>query len=73
MIQDHSTYLCWLDCRKITDDDVLLVDTIRKNTGLVLSAGSTFGDAGKGFLRINLACPKTMLIDGLERLMKGIK
>lgn len=73
VIQDHSTYLCWLDCRKITDDDVLLVDTIRKNTGLVLSAGSTFGDAGKGFLRINLACPKTMLIDGLERLMKGIK
>ncbi len=72
LVQDHSTYLCWLDCRKITDDDVLLSETIRKKTGLVLSAGSTFGVAGKGFLRINLACPRNMLYDGLERLKNGI-
>ncbi len=72
LVQDHSTYLCWLDCRKITDDDSLLVESIRKKTGLVLSAGSTFGEAGKGFLRINVACPRKMLYDGLERLKRGM-
>ena len=46
---------------------------IRKKTGLFLTAGSIYGEAGKYFLRMNIACPKTLLEDGLKRLKKGIK
>ena len=47
-------------------------NNIRKNTGLFLSAGEGFGGDGKHFLRLNVACPKTTLMDGLERLRNGI-
>ena len=56
----------------ITDNSTRLAAYIRKNTGLFLSAGEGFGGDGKHFLRLNVACPKTTLMDGLERLRNGI-
>ena len=44
---------------------------IRHETGLYLSAGNEFGGNGSNFLRMNIACPKTVLRDGLERLKRG--
>jgi cystathionine beta-lyase len=34
--------------------------------------GETYGEAGKGFIRMNIGCPKSKLIDGLNRLKKAI-
>ena len=45
---------------------------IRKQTGLYLSAGNQYGSNGKEFLRMNIACPKSILSDGLDRLRSGI-
>ena len=67
-----ATYLMWLDVSCITSDSGQLAKHIRKTTGLYLSAGSHYGKGGDGFLRINIACPRTRLEDGLERLKKGI-
>ena len=72
MVESHATYLCWLDVSDITDNSTRLAAYIRKNTGLFLSAGEGFGGDGKHFLRLNVACPKTTLMDGLERLRNGI-
>ena len=72
MTESKATYLCWLDVSNITDDSTKLAAYIRKETGLYLSAGKGFGGDGRSFLRLNVACPKATLMDGLERLKTGI-
>ncbi len=50
-----------------------LASRIREKTGLYLSGGAQFGGNGEHFLRLNIACPRAVLLDGLERLKKGIE
>lgn len=71
----EATYLMWLDCEKIlykNKKQVDLCDFIREKTGLFLSDGKTFRGNGENFLRINVACPRKILFDGLDRLKTGI-
>jgi cystathionine beta-lyase len=72
LVSGHATYLLWLDCSQITDDSTRLSADIRAESGLWLSAGSDFGGNGNQFLRMNIACPRESLEDGLNRLKKGI-
>lgn len=67
-----ATYLLWLDCGAITDDSGRLASAIRKKTGLYLSAGAQYGHGGETFLRMNIACPRVTLADGLERLEQAL-
>lgn len=71
-VPSEATYLLWLDCGGICDDTRQLAAFIRKSTGLYLSDGMQYGKGGERFLRINVACPKASVIDGLERLKRGI-
>ena len=73
MCPSDATYLCWLDCRPVTDDDERLCTHLRRQTGLVLSPGSQYGDAGRGFLRMNVGTRRELVRDGLERLSQGIR
>ena len=72
MVDGHATYLCWLDCRQISRDDLQLAADIRQKTGLFLSNGSQYGAAGAGYLRMNVACPRHMVEDGLDRLRRAV-
>ena len=72
-VPSQATYLLWLDCRKVTRNDRELCRHLRKQAGLYLSEGNAYGKAGEGFLRMNLACPGSMLQEGLERLQKGVE
>ncbi len=71
-IEAQGTYLLWLDCGEITDDAEKLADFIRQETGLYVNEGGEYGQTGRKFLRINLACPRSVLMDGLERLARGL-
>ena len=73
MVDGHATYLCWLDCRQISRDDLQLAADIRQKTGLFLSNGSQYGAAGAGYLRMNVACPRHMVEDGLDRLRRAVR
>ena len=44
---------------------------LREKTGLFLNDGSQYGTDGEGFLRMNLACPRSLVEDGLKRLLEG--
>ncbi len=71
-VHGQATYLMWLDVSMVGKSrDV--ADFIRKETGLFLTAGSVYGENGDGFLRLNVAAPKKLLYDGLERLKNGIE
>lgn len=73
MIEQNATYLLWVDCSKITNDSIELCEFIRKETGLYLSHGAMFRGNGNLFVRINVACPRSTLTDGLDRFYRGIK
>ena len=72
LVWGDGTYLLWLDCSSLDMDSRKLVSAIRKTTGLFLMAGRDYGRGGRYFLRMNVACPKSMLTDGLERLKNAI-
>ncbi|KIR03625.1 Aspartate aminotransferase [Lachnospiraceae bacterium TWA4] len=73
VVPSEATYLLWIDCSRITKDTKALADKIREITGLYLSEGSQYGSNGNEFLRLNVACPREQLYDGLERLRMGIE
>jgi len=72
VISSEATYLLWIDCSKICDNSGELVSEIREKTGLYLSDGLEYGVNGKQFIRMNIACSKERLMDGLNRLKNGI-
>lgn len=72
LVGSDATYLFWLDCSEVTDNSRQLARFIRNKTGLYLSAGAPYRGNGDRFLRLNAACPRSVLLDGLERLRQGI-
>ncbi|MBP3458038.1 MAG: pyridoxal phosphate-dependent aminotransferase [Lachnospiraceae bacterium] len=72
MTEPEGTYLVWLDFRKLQLADCELENLIIQKAGLWLDSGSIFGDAGRGFQRINVACPRKTLELALTRLEKAV-
>ena len=72
VVPSEATYLLWLDCSAFTSDSKVFSAEIRAKTGLFLSNGAQYGDSGKTFLRMNIACPHALLIDGLGRLKRAL-
>lgn len=73
VVPSNATYLLWLDVSAITGDATELVDFIREDSGLYLTEGEEYGACGKSFIRWNTACPRSLLIEGLERFESSIK
>ena len=73
IIAQNATYLMWIDCSSISDDAESLCDFIREKTGLYLNCGTKYRGNGKYFIRLNIACPKSILLDGLNRLKTGLE
>ncbi len=71
-VRGDATYLAWVDISEITDDSEDFCDYLRRETGLFLNAGGHYGESGNRFVRMNLACPKSTLCDGLARLKAGV-
>lgn len=72
VVPSQATYLLWLDCTNLMGFAWEAASFLREQTGLYLTAGEPFGGNGAAFLRMNIACPQSVLQDGLERLKAGI-
>lgn len=70
-VSSQATYLMWLDCRKIQGCVTEFTQYLREHTGLYLSEGRQYGASGDSFIRMNIACPRSRLEDGLKRLAEG--
>ncbi len=64
----EATYMVWLDCRELGLDDTELKRFMIHEAGLGLSDGIIFGIEGAGFQRINIGCPKSVLMKALHQL-----
>lgn len=73
MIRPEATYMAWLDCSGLGLDDKELNKFFITKAGLGLSPGVQFGLGGKGFMRINLACPRSILEKALQRLSEAVR
>lgn len=72
VIRPEATYLAWLDCKElpVAADKLKGFFTFKAKVGL--NDGITFGKEGTGFLRINFACPRVLLLEGLERIKNAV-
>lgn len=71
-VASRATYLLWLDAAAYGLSSGELAAHIRRRTGLYLSAGEPFRAPQDTFLRLNLACPRATLRDGLCRLKRAL-
>ena len=71
MIDTQGTYLIWLDFRQTGLTVEQLDHKIIYEAGLWLDSGKIFGKTGEGFERINVACPRVVLQEALDRI-RGI-
>jgi len=69
----EGTYLAWVDCTSLGLDDEALKEFMLKKAKLWLDEGTMFGSGGSMFMRINIACPRSILKMALERLEKAAK
>ena len=71
MASPEGTYLAWLDCREagIPGNPY---EFFRREARVMLNDGATFGPGGEGFVRLNFACPRAQLVEGLERMRSAL-
>jgi cystathionine beta-lyase len=69
----EATYLAWLDFRETHLGQAELLDRLVTVGGVGLYSGTDFGHEGEGFFRMNLACPRSLLIQGLDGIARAIK
>jgi cystathionine beta-lyase len=72
VFKPEGTYLIWLDCRQLGFKSRDLNKFIIEKAKVALDDGCWFGKEGEGFVRINIACPRSFLKEGLERIEKAI-
>jgi len=68
----EGTYLAWLDFSEVESNYKELERKISQDAKVVLDGGAMFGSEGEGFIRINYACPRSILEDGLTRIKKAL-
>ncbi|MDY5578000.1 MAG: MalY/PatB family protein [Lachnospiraceae bacterium] len=73
MNKPEGTYLVWLDCRDLHLSNEELENLVIHKAGLWLDSGAVFGEAGKGFQRINVACPRSILEQALTKLKDAVR
>ena len=69
----EGTYLAWIDFRELNLSEEELKNKLEKEAKIVIDGGEIFGDEGKGFIRLNFACHKSILKEALKRLERALK
>ena len=69
----EGTYLVWVDCSVLNQSSDEIVKNLLEKEKLWVNEGSLYGEAGEGFIRINIACPRQRLIEGINRLRRALK
>ena len=67
VMRPEASYLIWLDCSAYGQDDQMLYDALR-DAKVELSSGIQYGNEGHLKMRLNVACPQALLIEGLKRM-----
>ena len=69
----QSTYLAWLDLRPLNIDDNALQKALIEQEKIAIMPGYTYGEEGRGFVRLNAGCPRSKLEKGVAGLINAIR
>ncbi|WP_227537968.1 MalY/PatB family protein [Marinobacter vulgaris] len=70
--EPEGTYLLWLDCCSLGMTDPELKQFFVHRAGVGMNPGITFGEAGRGFMRMNIGCPRRVLETALEQIRQAM-
>lgn len=68
----EGAFYLWLDIRDAQPDDTGFVLSLLEHEHVAITAGSSFGPAGKGFVRMSLAASQTLLVEATDRLARHL-
>ncbi|MFC9600653.1 MalY/PatB family protein [Peribacillus butanolivorans] len=68
VMHPDASYLLWIDCRDLGLNDKEIKERLIHQGKLALEPGSKYGPGGEGFVRMNIGCSRSVLLDGLNRL-----
>lgn len=68
VMRPEGSYLVWIDCRKTGLSDKQLRENLLGKAKLAVNFGASYGEGGEGFIRLNPACHRSIVEEGLERL-----
>lgn len=68
----EGTYLLWIDCNRLGLDDEALMKFMVEKAKVGLNAGIDYGEEGSQFMRMNIACPKKMLVQAVEQIINAV-
>lgn len=71
-VRPEGTYMIWLDCRSLKMSGSELFTFFIEKAGVGLNEGSAFGPGGEGFMRMNLACPRSIVEKALKQIDNAI-
>jgi cysteine-S-conjugate beta-lyase len=71
LTKPEGTYLAWLDCRGTGMSNREINSLVLEKAKIAVDPGEWFGAGGEGFIRMNLACPKSIVAEAMERLKKA--
>jgi cystathionine beta-lyase len=71
-VKPEATYMMWLDCRQMGMSGKDLHRFFIEKAGVGMNEGSAFGPGGEGFMRINLACPRSVVEKALKQIERAI-
>lgn len=69
----ESTYLVWMDCSSLGMPSDALEHALLDDARLWLNAGTMYGAEGEGYMRWNIACPRSVMLDGLNRFLNFVR
>ncbi|MBR5712225.1 MAG: pyridoxal phosphate-dependent aminotransferase [Lachnospiraceae bacterium] len=73
VVPGEATYLLWIDLTAMGGSSEEIAHFLREKTGLFVSDGRHFADAGAEHIRMNVACPRALCEDGVRRLIDGLR
>jgi len=73
LIRPQGTYLLWLDFRRLGLNDRELANFCLQEAKIALDPGVEFGAEGSGYMRMNIACRRSLLVEALERLKEAVE
>jgi cystathionine beta-lyase len=72
-VKTEATFLIWLDCRGLEMDDKRLQAFFIEEAKLGLNSGTSFGEAGSGFMRLNIGTSREVLEEAMGRLLDAYR
>ena len=69
----EGTYLVWMDCSSLGMPSDALENALLDDARLWLNAGTMYGAEGEGYMRWNIACPRSVMLDGLNRFLNFVR